>query len=142
MAAGHHEDDREQAGDRERVDARRGRPEPAAAARVERVEVAGHPVGVDDRDDPVEQDEEVEDEDAGQDPRREDEAEQVVPVHPEGDARPAGRSRRIGRRGEPEGALVGAGIGMSEPGKEQGEERGGERRRAARPRLLRVLHRG
>ena len=56
VAAGHDEDDREQAGDRQRVERRaRGRPSRPPPERVDRVQEVGDPVGVDDRDEPVDE---------------------------------------------------------------------------------------
>ena len=83
VAAGHDEDDRQEPGDRQRVEDDPRPPEPPAAAQRDSVQVHRHPVGIDDRQQAVEQRDEVQDEDAGQDPRREEEPEQLCLVRPE-----------------------------------------------------------
>ena len=141
MAAGHDEDHREQPGHRQRVEDDPRPPEPSAAAQRDRVEEHRHPVGIDDRQQPVEERDEVQDEDAGQDPRREEEPEQLRIVGSQDDAGEQGEQQN--RRGrEAQGAVVGAGVGMAEPGKEEGEDSRDERRPRTLARLLRRLHRG
>ena len=87
MAAGHDQDDRQEAGDRHDV-ARHARPAglPGSGGGGG-VEVLGDPVGIDDRDEPVDQDDEVEHEDGIEDARIDEEPEQRDAFHAQDHAR-------------------------------------------------------
>lgn len=140
MAAGHDEDDGEQAGQGEDVRPDPGPAQPAPTAFLERVEVEADPVRVDGGRDPVGEEADVEEQDEGEDPGLEDEPEEL-----EAQAQcQAGEERegQQGQRGEPDGPLPGARVRVAEPGEEEREERGGERRAAPRSRTLRSMHRG
>ncbi len=140
MAAGDHQADGEQAGDRQRADPE-GRPaEPAATGRVDRVQVGRHPVGVDRGHDPIGEEEQVDDEQRRQD--RHELGAEDLDARAEGD--PAGQGDDEDRDGgEPERPVPGAGIGVPETGEDQGQEGGGEGRSMSGARFLRrLLHRG
>ena len=125
VGAGDHQADREQAGERERVEPERRPAEPAAAGRVDGVEVGGDPVGVDRRDDPIDEEQDVDDEDAAA--GFGDRAAPPKTWRPELSAIPPVRaSSRIGSGGEAEGPVPGAGIGVAETGEDQGQEGGRE----------------
>ena len=141
MAAHHHQQDGQQPGDRQVV----ARAALAAGARDDAggmgVHVLGDAVGVDDRDQPVQQDDDVEHEDRAQHERVEDEPEQLDPVEPDRDPAAEGDEQDgCGREGERPRRR--AGIQLAKPGEDQREEGGGKRRPRTRSRPLRFVHRG
>ncbi len=141
MAAGHDQDDREQAGDRGEVAGDARPPGLAGAGRGRVVEVLGDPVGIDDRDEPVDQDGEVDHEDGVEDARVDEEAEQRDAV--DAQDRPGAECQEqdgTGREGQR--AHRRSGIELAESGEDQGEECRSERRPRARSRALRFVHRG
>ena len=118
--------------------ARPARPSPEAAGGVE---VLGDAVGVDDGDEPVDEDAEVDDEDRIEDGRVDQEAEQRDLVDAEDDpGRERERQDRAG--GEGQRAHRRTGIELAESGEDQREESGRERRPRARSRALWFVHRG
>ena len=139
VGAADDDQDGEEAGDRQRAQRELRAPEPATARGVDLVQEPRDVPRVDRRHDPVDQDQDVDDEDAGQHLRLDDEPEQVEPVDPQED--PAGeRDQQQRQRGERQRARPGAGIGVTEPGEDQGQERRGERgSRARRVRSRRLL---
>jgi len=111
VAAGHDEDHREEPGDRDRVEDR-------------------HPVGVDRREDAVEEGEDVQHEHRRQDPRRQDKPDEVAGVGPPDEARAEGEQQH--RQGGPsKRALIGARVRVTQTGKEEGQDRRDERRTCA-----------
>ena len=143
MAAGHDQDDGEEPRDRQRVPAEPGeaRRPVIRPGRRRAVQVLGDAVGVDDGDQPVQQDAEVEDEDRIEDRRVDQEAEQRDPVDPQDHPRAEREDEdRPGREGQ--GAQRGTGVELTESGEDQGEEGGRERRPVTRSRALRFVHRG
>jgi hypothetical protein len=141
VAAGHHQHDRHEPRDRQRVAAE---PSPAGstvARRIRRVEELGHAVGVDDRHEPVDEDAEVDDEDRVEHGRVNEEAEQGDPVDADdGPGRERQGEDRPGREGQR--AHGRASIQLTQAGEDQGEEGSRERRPRARSRPLWFLHRG
>ncbi len=134
VRATEHDQDRQQAGDRQRAQRQLRLAEVAAARRVDLVEVAGDVPRVDGGDDAVDQDQDVDDEDAGEHLGLDDEAHEVQPVDPDED--PAGQGDQQERqRGEGQRPRVGARVGVAEPGEDQGEE--GRRERGSRAGRLR-----
>ena len=137
MHAGHDEDDGRKPGDGERID-RAARPAEAPAAHLEPIQVAGDAIGVDRRDDPVEEHEDVEDLDEVEELDRE--PQELIDVRAEADAGAEGDEEdRPG--GEPEGTRPGAGVGMAEAREDERQERCHERRATTRSWLLRLRHR-
>ena len=140
VGAAHHQDDREKAGQRDRGEARAGRPEPAGAAVGDPVQVADDPVGIDGGHDPVDVRDDVADQDPDQDRRLEGNAQDLDLV----------AERRAGEEGEEqEGCrrerhrpIPGSRVGVTEPGEEQAEERRGEGRPCSRACFVLLLHRG
>jgi len=102
------------------------------------VQVVGHPIGIDDRNQAIEEGDDVEDED-GPDHRHE-RAEQLDPVESQHDARDEGQEQER-RRGETEGSHRGAGIEVAEAREQKRQERRSEGRQGARSCSLRFLHR-
>jgi hypothetical protein len=129
VAAGHDEDHREEPGDRDRVEDQLRPAEPPAARGRHRVQEDCHPVGVDRREDAVEEAQDVQHEHRGQDPRRQD-SRSGRRAGPADDARAEG-DHEIGRRREPEGALVGARVRVPRTGKKRDRNRRDERRACA-----------
>jgi hypothetical protein len=86
VTAGHDEDHRQQAGDRYRVEDDPRPPESPAAAQRQGVEEGRNPIRIDDRRDTIEQRNEVEDEDAREDPRGQEQPQQLGLLGPEEDA--------------------------------------------------------
>ena len=140
VAAGHDQHDGEQAGGGQRVARQPGLAESSVAGHRVGVQVLGHAVGIDDRDQPVQQRDEVEDEDRGQQERAEQQRDELDPVHPQQDARAEG-DQQDGRGGEAEGARRRAGVELAKARKDQGKECRREWRPGARSRPLRFLHR-
>jgi hypothetical protein len=135
----HDEDDGEEAGERQWGEDRARRPEPPGTL-VPAVEVDDDAVGVDGRDRPVEEGDDVAGEDPDEDGRLEEDAEQVDAVA----RREAERQReeQEGRGGERHGAVPGPRVGVPEAGEDERQERGGEGGAGAASRLLRACHRG
>ncbi len=138
MDARHDDDHGDEAGDRQRIDRGPGSAEATTAGSLGRVEEVGHPVGVDGRHDPIDEDEDVEDLDEPE--VLEGDPGQVEDVRPQPDPGPEGEQEDR-RGGEADGALIGAGVGVTETGEDQGKERRREGRAVPRLRLLRVRHR-
>ena len=118
------------------------RPACTAVARgVGGVEERGHPIGVDDRDQPVDEDREVDEEDRVEDRRVDQEPEQGDPVDAEdGPGRERQQEDRPSREGQR--AERRAGVQLTETGEDEREESSRERRPRARSRALRFVHRG
>jgi hypothetical protein len=140
VAAGHHQQHREETRQGEHVARHPGAAQAPVAGGGVGVDVLGAAVGVDDRDQPVEQRDDVDDEDRRQREGVEHEAEQLQAVHPQQHAG-AQRDEQDGHGGEAERAHRRAGIELAESREDQGQERRRERRLGARSRLLRGLHR-
>ena len=105
------------------------------------IDVGRHPVRVDDRDEAVEQGDDVQHEHGRQHGRIHDQRDELLAIHPQEE--PAGQGEDQDRpRGEPERPVPGAGVGLPEPGKDQGKEGGRKRGLGARPRRLLTVHRG
>ncbi len=138
MITGHHDDDCQQAGERQRAGPQPRPPEPATAAHLEGVDVARDPIGVDRRNDPVNERDEVEELD--EDEESGNLADELQGTHPDGDAGGQGRDQDR-RRGEAQGPLVRAGVRVSQTRKQEREERRRERRPTARLRCLLGGHR-
>ena len=141
VAAGHDQDDRQETGEREGIASAAGPPGAAVTRGRGGVQVVGDPVRVDDRDQAVEEDAEVDDEDGVEDGRVDEEAEEGDLVEPEDHpgAQREGQDRG-GREGQ--GAQGRTGVELAESGKDQREEGRGEWRPRARSRALRFVHRG
>jgi hypothetical protein len=141
VAPGHHQHDRQQAGDRQRIVSDAGLAEPSGPRRRLRVHVLGDAICVDDGHEPVAEDDEVEHEDRAQHERVEDQPEEFDAIQPQ---RHAGDERDEQDRhgGEREGARRRAGIQLTESGEDQGEEGRREWRPSARWRARRFVHRG
>ena len=140
MAAGHDQHDGEQAGDGQGVAREPRLAQPPAARHGMRVEVLRDAIRIDDRDQAVEQRNEVEDEDRAQQERAEQQPDELQAVHPQHEAGEE-RDQQDWRGREPEGPRVGAQIEVPEAREEERKERRSERRPGARSRLLRFLHR-
>jgi len=141
MTTGHHQDHREQSADRDRSEDPAWRPQASAAARRHAIEIRGHPVRVDDRDEAIHEKDQVEDEEAGQDPRGQDEGDQLGRLHSQSNAGDQGHEQDQRGR-EAERSLLGTRVEVAQARKEEGEEGGNKGRSPSRPRLLRALHRG
>ena len=141
MAPGHDQDDREKTRDREGVATEPGTSGPTITRGGRRVEVLRDAIGVDDGDEPVDEDAEVDDEDRIEDGRVDQETEQRDLVHADDGAgregqrqdRPGGEGQRPHRR---------TGIQLAESGEDQREESGRKRGPRARSRALWFVHRG
>jgi hypothetical protein len=140
VGAAHHEDDREKAGQRDRGEARTGRPKPPGAAVGDPVQVADDPVGIDGGHDPVDVRDDVADQDPDQDRRLEGDA-QDLDLVAERHAGEEGEEQE-GCRRERHGPIPGPRIGVTEPGEEQAEERRAEGRACSRACFVLLLHRG
>ncbi len=138
VGTGHDQEHRGETGDRQRVARQPGAPETAVAGRRVRIEVLGDPVGVDDRDDPVDERDQVEDEDRADE--LDEGAQQLEAIHPDHEAGDEREHEERGRR-EQQRARRDACIQVPESREEEGQERRCEGRPGARSRLLRALHR-
>ena len=86
VAARHDQHDGEQAGDRQGIARQARLAQPPAAGHGVRVEVLRDAIRIDDRDQAVEQRNEVEDEDRAQQERAEQQPDELEPVHPQHEA--------------------------------------------------------
>ena len=116
-------------------------PSAAIARGAVAVQVLGDPVRVDDRDESIEQRDDVEHEGRAQDERVEDQPDELDPIETQDDPGEQ-RNQQDRRRGKRKGTAGRARVQVAESGEEQGEERRRERRPAARSRVLRLVHRG
>ena len=111
------------------------------AGRTDRVHELGHPVGVDDRNQPIEQGDQVGEKDRAQEERVQGEADELDPVEPQHDP---GQQRDDQDRGgrEAERTARRTGVEVAESREEEGQKCRPKRRPCARSRVLRVVHRG
>ena len=129
-------------GDRQRVARQPGLAQPAVAGHRVGVEELRDAIGIDDRDEPIEQRDEVEDEDRAQQERAEQQPDELDPVHAQHEAGDQGDAAGSARRANPRARIGRARVEVAEAREEERQERRSERRPGARSRFLRFLHRG
>ena len=140
VGAGHHQEDRGEPGERQRAARQPDRAEPAVARGGLGVHVLGDAIRVDDGDQAIDQDHDIDPEDAADERGVEGHLEQVQAVHPQEEPAAQG-DQEDRRRREGERAQRRTGVELAEAGEDQGQECRREGGLRTRPSALRVLHR-